>query len=65
MLKTNNIILINNIEDVDRYFKEIGEEVKDTVELTNVVLTYQEAKEPENQRVLEPSIRDTVFLWIL
>lgn len=42
MLKTNNLIFINDYSQVLKYFEDFGVEVADTIELNNVVLTYKE-----------------------
>lgn len=48
-MKTNNIILINNLNSISKRFKENGKNIGDTIELNNVILSYQEFKNIEKK----------------
>jgi thymidylate synthase len=63
MLKTNNVILVNNTVDIYKYFKEIGKEVGNTTELNNVVLSYQEVQNPAGELPTETDKGERNWLW--
>ncbi len=71
MLKTNNIILINNpglnnvilSHQVSEYFNEIGKDVGNTIELNNVVLTYQEIQKPKKDLPTKADEEERNWLW--
>lgn len=41
------MFILDTIEEVEKSFEENSEEVGNTLELNNVILTYKEAKDPE------------------
>ena len=62
MLKTNNIILINNPSEVQKYFKEVCKDVGNTIELNNVVLTYNKIQKPEKDLMSEEDKKERNWL---
>ena len=62
MLNINNVILINDPYTVSKYFEEIGKEVGDTIELNNVVLTYDNIKKPEKELPTEMDAEERNWL---
>lgn len=47
-MKINNVILINNPILIPGFFSSVGKDVRNTIELNNVILTYQEFQISDN-----------------
>ena len=62
MLNINNIILINDPYTVSNYFEDIGKGVGDTIELNNVVLTFNDIKKPEKELPTEMDTEERNWL---
>ena len=53
MLNTNNILLYNTPDEIEKSFDDVGEDISNTRELNNVVLTYSGIKEPDTNIPVE------------
>ncbi len=62
MLKTNNVLLCNSPDDVEKSFDEVGIHVSNTIELNNVVLTYSNIVEPKKDLPTEADKEERKWL---
>ncbi|KKL05163.1 hypothetical protein LCGC14_2608820 [marine sediment metagenome] len=63
MLKANNVILLNDPRNIEKYFIETGKTVKNTRELNNVILVFTEFYSPIDEPVTEKDEEERYWLY--
>ena len=63
MLKINNIVLLNDLHNIEKYFSSIGESVENTRELNNVILTYSKFPRPDEEPITKQDEEERFWIY--
>ncbi len=63
MLKVNNVVIVNQISDIERNFRQMCATVNDTYELNNVIMSYSNFPKPKKDLPTETDKEERK--WIL